>query len=396
MKSMNAISASDPVQIMRRLGLVLFLTTLFLSLTLALLGHKVALAGSARGDLAGRRVMGSIPRATVGDVLTRIQCTEGYTAVIYAEGLNAPDGLAFGPDGLLYVAEESAGQVSRIEANGSKTVVVTGLAQPEGLAFDDDGNLYVVEDVDDGRLIKRTPGGVTSTVAAGLDAPEGIFWSADDILYVTESNLAQALSASSFDPDDYRTHVTGVSQAGTTTRILTKTGVVTPSGGFPPSKVEAMFWSYTGDIVRGPDGLLYFSNELSERVQTGALNISIFSIPYTATSHGSIFTTNPATSPASETLFSSGLNAPEGLQFSLDGDFPLYVAEEGGLGENDGQVSLIWSDGSHTPLCTGFSDIEDVVLDQRGWLYVSEDPSGLIIQIKSRESIYLPIVVKSS
>jgi hypothetical protein len=41
------------------------------------------------------------------------------------------------------------------------------------------------------------------------------------------------------------------------------------------------------------------------------------------------------------------------------------------------------ADGSHFPFCTGFAMLEDVVQDQNGRIYVSEDSTGLIILIQS-------------
>ena len=132
------------------------------------------------------------PTGTRWDVIPRIQCPTGYVAKSYAEGLSSPDGLAFGPEEVLYVAEEAAGRVSRIEADGSATPVVTELHQPEGIAFDASGFLFVVEDVPQppdlsgGRLLKVTPAGITTTLTTNLDAPEGVVWEADGTLYVTE------------------------------------------------------------------------------------------------------------------------------------------------------------------------------------------------------------------
>ncbi len=93
----------------------------------------------------------------------------------------------------------------------------------------------------------------------------------------------------------------------------------------------------------------------------------------------SIFAVDPTT--GDRTVFASNLVSPEGLRFSANGDFPLYVAEED-VGDGEGRLSQVESDGSHTPLCTGFFTIEDVAVDQQGWLYVSEDTSGLVILIK--------------
>jgi hypothetical protein len=67
--------------------------------------------------------------------ISRIECPAGYTVAVYAEGLSAPDGLAFGPFGALHVAEETAGRVSRISPDGTATPVVSGLANPEGIAL---------------------------------------------------------------------------------------------------------------------------------------------------------------------------------------------------------------------------------------------------------------------
>jgi sugar lactone lactonase YvrE len=134
--------------------------------------------------------------SAVGEPVPRIQCPAGYTATIYAEGLSAPDGLALSPSGVLHVAEETAGRVSRIDSNGSVTPIITGLTNPEGIAFDNTGNLYVVEDVQGGRLVKRATDGITTTLATDLDAPEGVIWTSDGTIYVTESNVQFALNPS--------------------------------------------------------------------------------------------------------------------------------------------------------------------------------------------------------
>jgi sugar lactone lactonase YvrE len=285
----------------------------------------------------------------VGDSIPRIQCTPGYTATLYAQGLSSPDGLAFSPSGVLHVAEETAGRVSRIEPGGSITTVVSSLANPEGIAFDADGNLYVVEDVQNGRLVRVTPVGDTTELATSLDAPEGVVWASDGTTYITESNLE-------FDPFNLQTRVTAV---------------VSPS--VTVLRTDNLYWSYAG-ITLGTDGLLYVTNELS------GLGFGT----------DSVFMVDPATGV--RTLFATGLIAPEGLRFATNGGFPLYVAEED-TGGGAGRLSRIEADGSHTPFCTGFGSIEDVAVDDSGRLYVSEDSSGWIIFIEYK--VYLPIIMRS-
>jgi sugar lactone lactonase YvrE len=65
--------------------------------------------------------------------------------------LTFPDGLKFGPDGFLYVAEDSEfggeiGRIIRIAANGTHTVFAGGFADPSALAFDPtNGDLYIAD-----------------------------------------------------------------------------------------------------------------------------------------------------------------------------------------------------------------------------------------------------------
>jgi glucose/arabinose dehydrogenase len=92
----------------------------------------------------------------------------------------------------------------------------------------------------------------------------------------------------------------------------------------------------------------------------------------------SIFRVDPVT--GTRALFVSDLIAPEGLRFSSDSSFPLYVAEEG-LGSGGGRISEVLPDGSHNTVCTGFYSIEDVVVDGVGNLYVSEDTTGFVVKI---------------
>ncbi len=314
--------------------------------------------------------------AAPGDPVAAIDCGGVYTTTVYAEGLISPDGLAFAPDGLLYVAEETAGRVSRVDATGVVTPVLTGLANPEGIAFDASGNLYVVEDVQNGRLIRRDANGVTTTLASSLDAPEGVAVTNDGLtVYVTESN-AQFIS----DPTQIESHVTVVS-AGVISRIFTSTYVL---NGFD---VEVL--SFSG-ITLSPDGLLYVANELSGLTETYP------PYPYVLTTTKSILTVDPAT--GSGVLFGSNLIGVEGLRFSQTGAFPLFAAEED-LDPNDdnigGRLSQVDTGGAPTVFCTGFGNLEDVIVDSEGRFYVSEDVGGRIIRIAKRwpYTVFLPVVI---
>jgi glucose/arabinose dehydrogenase len=171
----------------------------------------------------------------------------------------------------------------------------------------------------------------------------------DSSNYITESNLE-------FDPSNLQTRVTAVSPI-TVTILATDT-----------------LSSYAG-ITWGADGLLYVTNELS------GLWVGI---------DDSVFTVDPIT--GTRALFTTGLRAPEGLCFTANGGFPLYVAEED-TGGGAGRLSRIETDGSHTPFCIGFGSIEDVAVDDSGRLYVSEDSSGWIIFIEHK--VYLPIIMRS-
>ncbi|HMR65131.1 MAG TPA: hypothetical protein PKE64_14080, partial [Anaerolineae bacterium] len=173
-----------------QVGLVIALALGWLALALISLSPPRVLAQG--GDLA----VEPVNALAAGAPLPRVVCTPGYTAVVYATGLDVPDGLAFSAAGDLYVTEEGAGRVSRLAPGGGPVEVVVALSTPEGVALDQAGNVYVVEDVANGRLIKRTPTGLTTTITAGPEPPEGIVWgddgSAKGRLYLTESKIQAA------------------------------------------------------------------------------------------------------------------------------------------------------------------------------------------------------------
>jgi len=54
-----------------------------------------------------------------------------------------PTGLAFGPDGLLYVSSRAEGTIYRVSPEGVATLYAEGLGIATGIAFDAAGNLYV-------------------------------------------------------------------------------------------------------------------------------------------------------------------------------------------------------------------------------------------------------------
>ncbi len=336
---------------------------------------SISLMGLALVFLVMQRERGVVAAALPpGDPLPRIACTGNYTATIYAEGLSSPDGLALTSDGRLYVAEETSGEISQIGSSGLITPIISGLNNPEGLTLDSNGNLYIVEDANGGRLLQRQTNGTLITITTGLVGAENVAWSASGTpLHVTESNVEFIT-----DPADAKAWVTSVQLNGTKDRLITATPQLT----FPNL---VSFISYAG-ITWGPNGLLYLSNE--------AAGVEISQPPVILTTTDSILTLNPNT--VAQSVFVEGLTSPEGIRFSPGGGYPLYVAEED-LGNGDGWVSVVASNGAVTGFCSGFLNIEDIQPAPDGSFFVSEDTSGYIIHLSpppapSSSFSYLPLL----
>jgi sugar lactone lactonase YvrE len=91
-----------------------------------------------------------------GNIYTTISGTKGQHVPVslyrltpfgevepFAEGILNPTGLAFGPDGHLYVSSRHESTVYRVDAQGNVAQFATHLGIPTGLAFDASGHLYV-------------------------------------------------------------------------------------------------------------------------------------------------------------------------------------------------------------------------------------------------------------
>jgi len=80
-----------------------------------------------------------------------IQLPPGFEISLFADGLDGPRMMAFGPDGQVYVAERGAGRILRLpdlDQDGKADqveILAEGLDAPSSLAFYKDGSLYVGE-----------------------------------------------------------------------------------------------------------------------------------------------------------------------------------------------------------------------------------------------------------
>src|SRR5712671_4315948 len=132
--------------------------------------------------------------------LVRVNGEHGEVRTPLIGGLEGPVGLVGGPKGDVYVTEAFAGQVSKVEGNGEKTVVAKGLKMPEGIALAPDGKLIVAEvgakriveiDPQTGKLteiagnlpigLAGAPGGLPTNIptGVGVGASGTIYFSSD-------------------------------------------------------------------------------------------------------------------------------------------------------------------------------------------------------------------------
>ncbi|MER5390013.1 hypothetical protein [Saccharopolyspora sp. NPDC002686] len=94
-----------------------------------------------------------------------------------ANPLWGSNGIAFGPDGRLYVAQYVAGRISAVDLGSGDVEVVVDLdgpiQSPDDLAFGTDGSMYIT-DLTPGRVWRRTPDGAFTLVSDEVAATNGI------------------------------------------------------------------------------------------------------------------------------------------------------------------------------------------------------------------------------
>lgn len=96
-----------------------------------------------------------------------------YTSRVILSRVGRPDDLAFDPQGHLVFSDYYNGTVSRVNANGSVTVLISGVAGPEGIVFLSDGTMIIAEQRTN-RILSLDPGARSLTVLRILPGtPDG-------------------------------------------------------------------------------------------------------------------------------------------------------------------------------------------------------------------------------
>jgi DNA-binding beta-propeller fold protein YncE len=95
-----------------------------------------------------------------------------YTPQKVLSGVGRPDDLAFDPQGHLLFSDFYNGTISRLNANGSVTILVTGLAGPEGIVVLSDGTMIIAEQRTN-RILALAPRAKSLTVLRALPGTPG-------------------------------------------------------------------------------------------------------------------------------------------------------------------------------------------------------------------------------
>ncbi|WP_338054255.1 hypothetical protein, partial [Streptomyces spiramenti] len=243
--------------------------------------------------------------------------------------LNAPsrlwgaNGIAFGPDGRLYVAQYLAGMISALDpASGDiEPVVPPGgpVRSPDDLAFAADGSMYVA-DLVPGRVWRRDPAGGLTLVTADVPVVNGITC-VGDRLFVNEMR-----------PDGRLLEV-GPADGGQ--RLL--------AGGLA-----------LGNAMQcGPDGLLYY--------------------PHMVT--GEVWRVSPDGGAAERVA--QDLPAPVAVRFDRAGVLYVLSCGPGGLVF---RVDLA-AGGDRTELRTGLTGLDNAAFDEENRMYVSCFTDGGVVEL---------------
>ncbi|MFJ9680655.1 hypothetical protein ACIRP2_21770 [Streptomyces sp. NPDC101194] len=233
------------------------------------------------------------------------------------------NGIAFGPDGRLHVAQFLAGQISAVDpATGDVEVIVPmdgPVQSPDDLAFGADGSMYIA-DLVPGRVWRRRPDGTYTLVCDEITNPNGITCIGDR-LFVNEMK-----------PDG---------------RLME----LFPDGGDPVVLTDGL--ALGNAMQRGPDGHLYYPHMVTGQVWR-----------------------IPPDGGAPETV-AEDVHEPVAVRFDLDG--VLHVLSRG----TEGFVTRVdlHGTGTRTLLTSGLVGLDNAAFDTENRMYVSSYASGGVTEL---------------
>jgi sugar lactone lactonase YvrE len=219
-----------------------------------------------------------------------------------------PTGVAYGPDGNVYVADFDNGKLRVVTPDGTTSTLVaqTGFRRPFGLAFDAAGTLWVTTDADQNGVHVPMKSGsvwrvdvhakVATIVANAIGMPRGI-------APLASGKLALA---------DYENHVIELLDptTGTTTVIAGAVGV---AGYVDGAGAAARFSAPYGLVVRG-DGHLVVCDWGNNRLRVVAIDGTTTTLAGTGVAGF-----------ADGVMLSAQFSHPEGIAIAQNGD--LYVSD---------------------------------------------------------------------
>jgi hypothetical protein len=294
------------------------------------------------------------PSITVSDTTVSEQPQFGFKGnLVEDSGLVDPHEMVFGPDGNLYVSSRNGDSVLRYDADGSplpapgKTGAefvspgAGGLNAPRGIAFGPDGDLYVASR-DSDEVLRYSAvdgsflGALVTAGAGGLDAPRGLLFDGG-YLYVT--SVGESPSSPGADSILRYDALTGA-PAGVSGLSGDAVFVATGSGGLDnPSNIVAQ----NGDFYVSSTGAT--SNSVLRYSASGAF-LGAFVAPgsgglsgpavllfhsdgflyVTSSSNGKVLRYSSATG-AFDREMSGGLARPIGLLFEPGGDMLVSCSD---------------------------------------------------------------------
>ncbi|WP_461037250.1 hypothetical protein, partial [Streptomyces mayteni] len=232
------------------------------------------------------------------------------------------NGVAFGPDGRLYVAQFLAGRISAVEvATGDvETVVGPGdpVQAPDDLAFGADGAMYIA-DLTPGRVWRRTPAGEFHLVTADVAQPNGITC-VGDRLFVNEMRSDGRLFE------------------------------LFPDGRDPVVLADDL--AFGNAMQRGPDGWLYYPHMIT----------------------GQVWRVHPDGGPAE--LFADAVDEPVAVRFDQGGALVVLSRGPAGL-----LTRIDRDSGRRTLLATGVTGLDNAAFDAENRMLVSSYASGGITEV---------------